>query len=209
MIYVYDIIVNLNDEIRDFYDWQEDDDLMHLRRVPLIKVDDETYINLISKSIKVSSEFLDIIRDKTQVFNLRSYETLNYACVFTNKENAFIMTFYDNGKTKDKSKFLINEELEIVDLSRKLKNIHIDYKIICNKTNKCKIIREDKVKLDKILKSLEYIKNNNQLIEYLTIEWFNKRENYNNLIKDIKKNYTKKHDEFLEILSLVSINNNV
>ena len=208
MIYAYDLLVNLNNKMYDFYDWLESDDFLHVRRCPLIKVDNKTFIDFNFKKVRVSLEFLNLIKDKCQVFKTSGVETVNFACIFTNKENALMLTFESNGIVSKRSKFLINEELEINELANKLKNTDVSYNVINCKYNVNKMLREESEKIFLILNELDSIKEFKEKIDYLYYEWFGKKSSnnkYEELIKDIKSCYSKKHEDFLEILNLITI----
>ena len=51
MIYIYDVLGNFNDELIDFYDWLESDYMEHIRKIPMIKVSEKFYIDLVNKNI--------------------------------------------------------------------------------------------------------------------------------------------------------------
>ena len=43
MIYIYDLTLNFNDRLYDFYDWKDTDSITHYRKIPLIKLSDKKY----------------------------------------------------------------------------------------------------------------------------------------------------------------------
>lgn len=208
MNYVYDVLVNLSTEMYDFYDWEESDTLMHVRRIPIFKVNEKTYDDFYTKKIKVNEDFTNSIKDKTQIFGGRNIEIIESSCIISNGTSALMIEFNNEGKINRKSKFLINEELEIVEVAKTLKNIKIDYNILDNKTLVNKMIRSEKRTLKHILKELENLKDDNEKINYLYYEWFETEEGSNkyvSLVKSIKKEFTSKHEEFLELLNLLTI----
>ena len=38
MNYIYDILLNFNDMLYDFYDWNVKDNILHIRKIPLIQI---------------------------------------------------------------------------------------------------------------------------------------------------------------------------
>lgn len=208
MVYVYDVLVNLNEMMYDFYDWEDSDNFIHVRRVPIFRVSKDTLIDMISKKVKVSEEFLSIIKDKTQVFSSRNIEVIHYSCVFSNSNSAFMIEFKDNGEVKKKSKFLINEEVEILEIAEGMKECNIDYVLLSKRIEKNAMIRSEKKLLDSIIRELDSIKEDEERINYLYYEWFETEEGvnkYDRLVKDIKSKFTSKHKEFLELLNLLTI----
>lgn len=64
MIYIYDVIADFNDELIDFYDWLDTDYLEHIRKIPMIKINEKLYNNFLNKGIKVGIEYLSKIKTK-------------------------------------------------------------------------------------------------------------------------------------------------
>ena len=80
--------------------------------------------------VKINSEIINLIKDKTEVFNLRSVNSLPFVCTFVSAETAVAVSMNKNGIVLEKSKFLVNEELEIIGVGNKLKKIDLDYSIL-------------------------------------------------------------------------------
>lgn len=209
MIYIYDITVNLNDDLINFYDWEESDILTHIKKTLLIKVNNYFYKLLIKKSVLIDNSFLDLIKNKTEIHNNKKTEILKYGCIFSNGTDALMVSFNDKGKIIERSKFIIDEELEILEISNNITEKEIKYEIV--KTNyKLNLLRRDEKKvLNLIIKELKIIKNDKEKIKYLYFEWFDKKSDneniYDELIKNINLNFTEKHREFLKILNLITI----
>ncbi len=208
MIFIYDILVNMNEELIDFYDWEETDIYEHIRRGCLIKISSEDYYNLLTSTFKIDSELMDQIKDKTQKFSGRNTLIVDYQLAFTDGNNAFMVKFDKEGISKQKSKFLVNEELEILAISTNMKTTKINYKIISDKIIQKRMTRKEKRIVNIILSELNLIKDDKDKIDYLYYEWFDTNDGvnkYNKLIKSINNEYTSKHKEFLDILNLITI----
>lgn len=209
MIYIYDITVNFNDEILNFYEWEESDILNRIKKTLLVKVNNNFYRKLIRKNIVVDVNFLDLIKDRTEIYNSKKNEILSYACIFTNGTDALMASFNKHGKIMERSKFPIEEELEILEIASNLVEKSIKYKLIKSDYKIETLRREEKRILNLILKELEPIKDDKEKIKYLYFEWFDKRSEkdnlYEELVNDIKDNFSKKHKEFLNILKLITI----
>ena len=62
MIYIYDILLNFNNErLIDFYEWEVTDDIYDIKRIPLFRVDSKTINDLEFNTVKFNNEFLDKI----------------------------------------------------------------------------------------------------------------------------------------------------
>ena len=208
MIYIYDVLINLNEEMFDFYDWEEYDSFLHVRRVPMYKVNTNVIYDFSSKKVKIDDVVLASIKDKTQVFSSRNIEVISYGAVFTDGNNAVMIEFDEKGYSKRKSKFLVNEEMEILDVSKSMKVSNMHYNIINNKVKRNVMLRSEKKQLDLILSELENIKDDREKISYLYYEWFDKSDGenkYEKLVNDLKKSFTSKHLEILDVLNLLTV----
>lgn len=207
MVYVYDILVNFNEKMIDFYDWDKNDQIRHIRKMPIFKVSSKVIIDIMFNKVKINSEIINLIKDKTEVFNLRSVNTLPFVCTFVSAETAVAVSMNKNGIVLEKSKFLVNEELEIISVGNKLKKIDLEYSIV--KTDKHSLLlRNEEEKLNEIVKEIDLLKDNEEVINYLYYEWFNKpctKNAYEELIFDLKKDFTPRHEELLNLLNILKV----
>ena len=158
MVYVYDILVNFNDMLYDFYDWKTTDDFYHVRRCPLFKVKTNILGDLTYKKVRIAEEFLSVVKDKTQVFTSKNVETLEYSFIVTDGINSLMVLVDKKGLVIKKSKFLINEEVEISNMSKTMRMTALSYNVINNNITKNKMLRDENSLVDKILEELEIIK---------------------------------------------------
>lgn len=203
MIFIYDIFINLNKEFFDFYEWEELDNISHVRKSPLLKVKSKTIDKLIEKSLILEKPFLETIYNKCEIFSNKQIEYLEYGCIFSDENKSVFCMFDKDGNINKLSSISISEELEILEIVETLSEKEISYKEINKKHIKSNLTREQKKAMNFILSELDKIKNDKEKIEYLYYEWFNEKEcSYSKLIKDINKKFTNKHLEFLELLKL-------
>ena len=66
MNYIYDVLCNFQNVYYDFYDWNKTDDILRIRKIPIIKVNDEVYLDLKNNNVKVSYDFLENIKKTTK-----------------------------------------------------------------------------------------------------------------------------------------------
>ena len=64
MNYIYDILLNFNNQAYDIFEWNKEDKITHIRKIPLIKIKYEDLYNLLNKKIKFSEDFLTKIYQK-------------------------------------------------------------------------------------------------------------------------------------------------
>ena len=49
MDYYYDVLLNFQDNYYMFYEWDEDDTIEYVKKIPLIHVDSKTILNMIKE----------------------------------------------------------------------------------------------------------------------------------------------------------------
>ncbi|NLA33309.1 MAG: DUF3603 family protein [Tenericutes bacterium] len=201
MIYIYDILLNWCDinNVYDFYEWDLNDNLEHIKKINLIKVDNNTIDDFINHEIKVNQNLLEAINSKCEVYTQDNLVFLKYAAIFTDCNRVIAIEFDKNGISIFKSKMLIDEETEIIDISCRINEIKIDYKIMKKISKEDFLTRlELKIKncLIKEFKDI-YTKKNYQKLKYFYHEYSN-----DNFEEDINIIYKKL------INSLDKLNNN-
>lgn len=125
---IYDILVNFKKIPYEFYEWNKEDDVKHVKKMPSIKVSDSTLYDIFYNDAVVSKNFLDQIKDKTEIFFGRTVKKVKYACVIYNDDVALSILLNDNGEIIGKSKLLFDEEEDVLKEDEPLKEI--DYNII-------------------------------------------------------------------------------
>ena len=207
MIYIYDILLNFNTSLIEFFEWEENDLIKYIKKIPIYKVSDDFLYNLVNNEIKIESNFLNNIKDKTLFDNQNN--NFKYCCLFTNNKIIIGVVFNEIGNVLYLSRLLIEEEKEILTIANRLSLYHIDYEICSfnNKINDNLTRKEKDIKNNLLNKINDLYKNNDyEKLSYLYYEYFNKIENnkeeiYNNLIKSIN-NFNYKHNILYNILKL-------
>lgn len=206
MIYIYDLTLNFNDRLYDFYDWKDTDNIIHYRKIPLIKLSDKKYDKFLNNKVVVDEELLSLVRDKAQQYKGRMLKTVKYAFVLTNGFDAFAVMLDDGGTSVKKSKLVIGEELEVIDLANNLKVKDVSFNIVCKDNFVNKFTRDEEVIINGVVSKINDHKDNLELLKYLYYEWNNKiyvgKSCYDDLIKDITSQYSDKLNKLNEILNL-------
>ncbi len=195
MNYIYNIKVNLKDELINFYEWNKTDKIVVLNKVKIYVLDFYDYDNILRMNIKVRKEFLNNLK-----FD-------NYICLFTNTIDVVCVRFNKDGTISKISKLDLEEEREVLDELNYKSKTKLLYSRV-DKTNNYKLTtrREEKV-ITKLLNYLNDSKNNTELIDYLYYEWFHSSKSnnkYNELVMEINSEYTEKHSELFKIIELIN-----
>lgn len=184
MNYYYDINLDFFPNKVFFYDVDRKDKFSLIKKIPIFLVNEKIIKDLIMFNVKVDNTFLELINNKTIV----DKEKINYACILTDKNNAWAFSFNEYGHNIAISPLPINDELNILEVIYTIKKIDITYEKISKRIiNKgCRI--EEKIK-NIIIKEIEKIEKENDIekLKYLYLEWFDKKEvDSNTMIKEIK-----------------------
>ena len=209
MIYIYDVLLNFNTSLIEFFEWEENDLIKYVKKLPIYKVSDDFLYNLVKNEIKVSDDFLNEIKDKT-LFEEKS-EEFKYCSLLTNNKIVLGVLFNEFGNVLYLSRLLIEEEKEILTIANRLSLYHINYEI-CNFNNEISdnLTRKERNIKNNLLKTINFLYKNNDFekLNYLYYEYFNKIENnndkiYNSLILSMD-NFNSKHTALYDILTLSS-----
>ena len=208
MNYIYDIVLNFNSNYYEFYEWNKNDNIINIRKIPTFKVDNQTYYDFKFNDITVKNDFLKLIEDETSIY---LGNTNKYMCIITNSKEAIGVMFNKNGLIIKKSSLIIDEENEVLELAYDIENTKIDYQVnrVCKKMRL--ISRSEGEKKKKIINNLNHLFkiNNYELIRYIYYDAFLKEEKdvnkiYDELINVINKNETIYINRINSILELIS-----
>jgi len=211
MIYVYDIILNWidGDKIYEFFEWELNDDLEHIKRIPLFKIERELFDDLLNYEFRVDKYFLEKIHDLTETYSNTKIEKINYASLFTDGTRAIAVEFDDDGKAIYRSKMLLDEEQDVMILSNKL--FEYDLNIIKGEKRICDLFStrlENEIKKILTIEIKEsYKKGNVDKLKYLYYECFGKEQEdidvvYKKLLESIDKEINYNHNKLYEVVKL-------
>lgn len=174
MIYIYDILLNFKDELYDFYDWNKNDNIIHIRKIPLIKIKEKDLVNIKNNNVKFDEETLNQIKDKTEIFTPKISKKIEYMTLLS--DGNYVIGLQIEGKKIKKSSLLIDEELDILEDVNNLDFMNINYKIINKGINNELKTRKQRETEKFIKKGINKIKNDEEKLKYLYYECFDKKE---------------------------------
>lgn len=186
MSYIYDVLANFNDCFYDFFDWNENDNIVHIKKLPILKVNIDFFNKVKSYDVLVDSVLLQKIYRRTDFFGINKSK-YNYVCCLCDGREGIIVNFDSKGNVLGRSSLLIDEENEVIDICECIDsveyNLSVKDKCVCDIFKTRKEISINHLFFDE-LKSMS-----NEKLKYLYFECFNEREN------DIKKIIDKMNDE--------------
>ena len=98
MNYIYNIKVNLKNNLINFYEWEANDKITTLKKTKIFVINNYDYNNILKMNIKVRKEFLENI------------ELDNLICLFTNGVDIVCTKFNIDGTISKISKLDLEEE---------------------------------------------------------------------------------------------------
>lgn len=205
MNYYYDILLNFQDVYCMFYEWDSEDAVDFVKKVPLFHIDNKVYKDILTKKIKVNKEFLERIEDKTK---LKQNNTLKYACIFGDGKNAIGIEFNDEGVVLNKSSILLEDEININEFMYSIDLIKLDYEVISIDSKRSETRQDEKIKrILKIEINSMYENKNKSKLKYIYLEWFNKLSDdydkmYENMLKKLDSKLTKKEYEIYNLIKM-------
>lgn len=177
MNYIYDILLNFNNIPYDIFEWNKDDKILHIRKIPLIKLSTFDLSNLVNKKVKIDNEFLIKIYKRTEQYNKK---VLDYAFLAT--DGKMVIAFKIEQNKIKYSQLFLDEEMEVIDFSSNLNVISIKYQIINDRKIDYLQTRNQQYIKKFIYNQLKKI-NDIDKLNFLYLECFNKKSN--DTLKDI------------------------
>ena len=216
MIYVYDIILNWSDDkVYEFFEWELNDDLEHIKRIPLFKVNSKILDDVLNYNFQIDNDFLNKVYNLTEIYTSNNVEKIEYASLFSDGVRTIAIEFSNDGKSICRSKLLLDEEQEVEILSNKLVEFDIKIKTYDKIENNLFTTRlESEIK--KIL-TIEindsYNKGNFDKLKYLYFEYFGREQDdiemiYKKLLSSIDKEINYSHNKIYEVVKLSYLNKN-
>ena len=209
MNYIFDIYINFNKELYDFYEWNDDDKIEFFVKIPIFRIEEEIINNFIYHCIKVDNNFLRKIYNKSQKYSNKTVVNNEYSCILSSNNKCIAISFNDEGYINSRSYLSLEEESEILEFSKFLKYSIINYKIIKKNSFKNNYLTRKENSNIKILNNYlnELIGNKNyEELEYIYYEIYDKKEENYNIIKlklfNAINNSESKRDKFLKLYNL-------
>lgn len=202
MNYIYDIILNFNNNYYDFFEWKKSDSIINIKKIPLFLVSNDIFIMMKYDKVVVDNSFINLIKEKTYTYTKLK---IGNASLISNGKEVIGVLFDDKGNVIKRSGLLIDEEEEV------LEEIEIrekyDIKIISHK----KVKREEINRIERDKKNFlnNYIRNENNVsnLKYLYYDYFEEECDDTSIIKKrlldiIKYSWNKKLDSFYNTVKI-------
>ena len=199
MNYIYDIVLNIQDNYYNFFEWRREDKIRNIPKIPVYRVSDNDIMILKNNKVKVSQNFIEKMKDDN-----KRYKKL--ICLVSNGKMAIGLLFNNAGFLLKRSSLLFEEEDEVIDSVKCLEVISIEY-IINEKVQDQNKLRLEKEKKDTLI---NYIKSTNDLLtlKYLYYEYYEEESEdisliKNSLLKELENEWNVKQNNLYNVVNLL------
>lgn len=208
MSYTYDVFLNFNKELYDFFEWNLNDDIIHVKKMSVIKIKDNDLNNITFNKVIINDKELIKSLGKTELFGINN-KRYSKTCLLISENDAIGIMFDKEGNIIKRSKLLLDDCDSILEECKHLKVQDIKYNIIKREEIVFKTRKrvEDDYELLKKLNIL-YIDKNDNILKYLYYELFNKKEDdLSTIYCALKDNLSDNYNKINNFLKMVSTNN--
>lgn len=201
MKYVYDILINLNDKLLEFYEWDDDDGIDYIRKIPSLKVGDTTLNDIKNNKIKINEDFLKKMH-YSELYEGKKIKKVNNLVLFVSPNDVVVILFDNNGISIKKSDLLIEESLDIIRLSSRLKVLDISYEVLKNEYKELFTRKEERIVKYMKEEINNIYKNNTKKLMYIYYEYSGVKEN--NINKVYKELYSSINEASLKLYNVLN-----
>ena len=208
MNYIYDIILNFQKEYYDFYEWNNNDHIYHMRKIPIIKVNNKQLLDIKNSIIKFKIDTLKFLNVKAEQFKNNDIAKLKYTFIVGNNSAAIAIKLNNTGIVQLKSSLLLDEQEDAIEILRFKKEIKLNYQIIKKRKPNHFKTRFEKENENFIYNELEHIfkHKNFQKLNYLYLECFNKpADSPENAYTKIKEEIKKRNKNFQKLYKIFKV----
>lgn len=202
MKYIYDIVLNFNKQYFNFFEWNINDNIINIRKIPIFKISDKFYYDIKNYSIKLDMDFVKSIENQTLLYLGNNHQNM---CLFSNSKEVLGVMIDKNGNVIKRSSLLFDEEDEALELCEELKTTKIEYTNGSKIENNEFICRLEKSQKEKIIKTINELFNNQNIsvLKYLYFDLFEEEKDDITYIKNRLINSLNKNNSNIERLNTI------
>ena len=209
MIYIYDIMLNFNDKLYEFFEWDDKDNIFYIRKIPLFRVSDNVLSDIINNKVIISKSFIEEIKNTYDFYDKDIKDNYDLLCLFTNTK-VVVGIAIKNNEIVHISRLLLDEENDIINVSDSLDETFINYKIKNKRNNNSFVLtRYENMVRDELLYEIDklYKEGNFEKLRYYYFEYFlevdtNIDKICKKLYESVLNNFNNKHIKLYEIIML-------
>lgn len=200
MNYIYDIVLNFQDNYYQYFEWSKSDKIKNISKISVYHVEDKDLNNLKYNQIKLNNPFLAQIKEDNKKYK-------KIMCLVSNKKQAIGLLIDKDGTILKRSSLLFEEEDEVNNYCKTLPIIKVNYlenkKVLKKNTLRIELERKDNI--------INYISklNDISILKYLYYEYYKKEcDNIEiikiSLLKELNKEWNIKQNNLYQLIKLLT-----
>lgn len=210
MNYIYDILLNFQKEYYEFYEWNKNDNIYHMRKIPIIKINDKQLIEIKNNIVKFDEKTLKYFNTKAERFKKNTITKMKNIIILTSIHDAIAIKINKNGITTYKSSLIPDEQEDAIEILKFQNEIILNYKIIKSTiTNNFKTrfeLEHEKFINNELTKI--YKQNDFKQLNYLCLECFEHNEkDINMAYEKLKKEINETNNNFQKLYNIFKMTN--
>ena len=200
MNYIYDIVLNFQDNYYQFFEWNRSDKIKNISKIIVYRVSDQTLIDLTYNQIILDINFLSKLKEENKKYK-------KIMCLVSNTKKTIGLLFSEAGTLLKRSSLLFEEENEVNHLAKDLTITTITYQ----KNKKINPINKLRIEIEKKDTLVQYINQTNDIIalKYLYYEYFEEECDNHQKIKEsllniLDQDWNKKKTNLYKLIQLMN-----
>ena len=104
MNYIYDVILDFQKEYYDFYEWNKNDNIFHMRKIPILKINEKQFNEIKNNIVQFSEATTKLFNFKTaERFKQNNITKMKYTIIISTENQAMGIKKKKNGIIQLKS----------------------------------------------------------------------------------------------------------
>ena len=143
MNYIYDIVLNFQNNYYQFFEWNRTDKIKNINKIAVYHVSDQDILDLTNNKIIIDNTFLNKLKEDNK-------KNKKLMCLVSNQSQTIGLLFSNDGVLLKRSSLMFEEETEVNNYVKDLPLTKIDY-IKNEKQESSNRLRIEKEKKDRLI----------------------------------------------------------
>lgn len=206
MSYIYDILLNFNNDLIEYFEWEDTDKIKYVKKIMLFKTSTDVIRDIANYEVLLDSSFTSNI-PKYDMNNSREEGKI---CLLTD-ENIVIGLLIKNNKVEYISRLLLDEEYDALETASHIVTTKIGYKKLKQRNrDKGNLTRKELTIKRNLLDKIDSLYKNKKVeeLKYLYYEYTNKEnKNIDYIYNFLKNSLTNFNDNHISLYNILNISN--
>ena len=200
MNYIYDIVLNFQDNYYQFFEWNRTDKIKNITKIIVYHVSEQDLTDLTYNEVVVDIPFLTKLKEDNKKYK-------KIMCLISNTRQTIGLLFSNDGKLLKRSSLLFEEETEVNNFAKTLPLTIITYQ----KNELATPNYNLRIEIEKKESLIKYITETNDILtlKYLYYEYFKEEcDDYHQiktkLLNIMEEEWNKKKNNLYKIINILT-----